>query len=98
MTPETKWKTKVKRWWDKLGIYHIPYVPGFYGRKGVPDSLLCINGEFIGVEFKCHPNKLSEDQEKQIEKIRDAGGKVYVIYPEDFESFKEVLINESKNS
>lgn len=98
MTPETKFKIEVKRWLKKMGIYHIGYPAGQFSVRGVPDSLLCISGKFIGVEFKIFPNKLSEYQIIQIEKIRQAGGIVWVLYPYMFEEFKlqilELIDNE----
>jgi Holliday junction resolvase len=88
MTAETKFKNKVKKWLDKNGIYHIPYGASMYTKAGVPDTLMCIRGRFVGIEFKAEKGKLSEIQKYQIEQIRKAGGIVFVLYPKDFDDFK----------
>lgn len=42
--------------------------------KGFPDLYICYEGRFIAIELKDNTGKLSPHQEKQIQKIRRAGG------------------------
>ena len=95
MTAETLYKTKVKKWLDSQNIYHIPYAASMFSKSGVPDTLLCISGMFIAVEFKSEDGKVSELQKAQIWRINNAHGCAFVLYPKDFEAFK-VLITSLK--
>lgn len=91
MTPETKFKNQVKKFLDENGIYHIPYFPTIYTPKGVPDIIACVNGFFVGIEVKVENGKPSKLQERQQHLINDSGGWCYILYPADFEQFKEKM-------
>ena len=53
---------------------------------GFPDHLLCINGAFVGIEYKATAkSKVSPLQKYKHEKIRAAGGLVFVAYPENWD-------------
>lgn len=47
--------------------------------KGLPDAVVILNGQFIGLEFKGSNGKVSYDQLECHEKIQKAGGEVYII-------------------
>lgn len=53
---------------------------GPYSRKGIPDVSAIIHGRYYGFEVK-RPfiGVLSKIQEQTIRRIRDAGGKAYVV-------------------
>lgn len=53
---------------------------GPYSRKGIPDVCAVIHGRYYGFEVK-RPilGALSKIQEQTIKKIREAGGKAYVV-------------------
>lgn len=69
--------------------YKSPYMP-----NGVPDVLACWKGQFVGIEVKrpkqtqaellgAKPRpagKVSDDQRRQIEKIKQASGSAFVAY------------------
>jgi Holliday junction resolvase len=92
MTPETKFKNQVKKFLDENNIYHIPYFPTIYTPKGVPDILACVNGKFIGVEVKAENGKPSKLQERHQQLIQKSGGLCYILYPIEFESFKQDIL------
>ena len=50
-----------------------------FGRSGVPDIICCIDGKFLGIECKAGSNKPTALQEKEMQAIRDAGGRAVVI-------------------
>lgn len=52
---------------------------GMYGTAGIPDVIACINGRFVAFEVKTETGKLSRLQEVTLGRIRDAGGKAYVV-------------------
>ena len=51
----------------------------FIGRQGAPDRLLMGRGEVFFIEFKSPDGDLEPWQGREIERIRDAGVKVYVV-------------------
>ena len=71
MTPEAKVKKRVKALLDSMGIYHFSPQTGGYGR--------CASGKFIGIECKAKDNKPTPLQERELQKIRQAGGFSLVI-------------------
>ena len=101
MTPETQFKTAVKKWLDDEGIYNIPYPAGRFSRVGIPDTLMVINGLFIGCEFKVAKGdygakstyKPTEIQKYHIDTINNHGGCAFVLYPNDFDYFKLLIMS-----
>ena len=68
----------IKQRWPEAWVYH----PADHIRKGIPDLLICLKGQFIAIEVKLpglgkksQPTAL---QRHTLEKIRDAGGAVMV--------------------
>lgn len=55
--------------------------------------MACVNGYFVGIEVKAQQGKPSELQLYNIEKIRNAGGFAFVLYPSAFPKFKEFIKN-----
>lgn len=79
MTPEAKVKAKVKKVLDKHKVYYFMPATGGYGRAGVPDIICCFDGLFLGLEIKSGDNKPTALQNREIDRIFEAGGKAYVI-------------------
>ena len=52
---------------------------GMYGTAGIPDIIACIRGRFVAFEVKTETGKLSRLQEATLGRIRDAGGKAYMV-------------------
>lgn len=82
-TPEGKVKAKINRLLDKYkGNYCFMPVPYGYGQSTL-DYLICMRGHFIAIEAKA-PGKKPTDRQKMImEKIRAAGGAVFLIDGDD---------------
>jgi len=80
MTPEAKVKAKVVKLLKAHDIYYFfPATHGF-GRSGVPDIICCFNSLFLAIECKATAkNKPTALQEKEMRKIREAGGHTFVI-------------------
>lgn len=82
MTPEGIVKAAVKKilgeysnvWWM------MPVSTG-YGKVGIPDFLVVVNGKFFAYECKSMSGKVTTAQNKQMEEIAAAGGHVFVINP-----------------
>ena len=77
MTPEGKVKAEVKEYLDSLGKdcwYYCP-VPMGYGKRGVPDFIICYKGYFLAPETKRAKGGTSQAwQDDQQEEICTAGG------------------------
>ena len=73
-TPESKVKAKVITMLDLVGAYRFSPQSGIYGRSGIPDIVGCYHGRFFAVECKAGTNKPTALQEKELAKIREAGG------------------------
>ena len=52
---------------------------GMYGTTGIPDVICCYQGMFLAFEVKRPGNKPTMIQQAMIDKMRQAGGKVYIV-------------------
>jgi len=98
MTPEAKVKKQVKAILDGLDVYHFSPMQNGMGRAGIPDIIACHGGRFIGIECKAGDNKPTALQERELNRILNAGGEAYVIYEENIEQLREELIWMQKRS
>jgi len=55
----------------------------------VPDILLCLNGEFIGLEVKSDTGRPTKIQLAQMQRIRAAGGTAEIVT--SIEDVKDIL-------
>lgn len=78
-TPEAKVKAKIKAVLKKHGAYYAMPIGTGYGNSGVPDFLVCLGGEFLGIEAKAGKNKPTALQEKNMREIESAGGRTLVV-------------------
>ena len=94
MAAEKNFENKVKAFLKSQGCWFIKYWGGGqFTKSGVPDLLVCCKGKFLGIELKAPTGKPSELQLYNIEAIQKAGGVALVLYPKDFERFKELVRN-----
>lgn len=94
MTPEAKVKKAVRQVLDRLGAYYVMPVTGGYGRQGAPDFLVCLKGQFIGIETKAGKGKLTALQEMNLKQIIEAGGLSLVIREDDVKYLPSLLTGE----
>jgi Holliday junction resolvase len=79
LTPEGRVKEKVTRALKAMGAYYFfPVASPMYGKRGVPDIVVCLRGVFIGIECKAGKNSTTELQDRELAKIRAAGGEAVV--------------------
>ena len=88
---EKAFEVQVKNFLKEQGCWVLKTWGGGFQRSGVPDLLICHNGHFIAVELKAANGKPSALQEWNIEEIKKAGGTAMVLFPKDFEDFKEII-------
>lgn len=92
MATEKNFENRVKAFLTLQGCYFIKYWGGGeFTKAGVPDILCCCNGRFLGIEIKSPKGKPSALQLHNLKKIDEAGGMGFLLYPKDFESFKELI-------
>lgn len=70
--------------------FFMPYQAGM-GRAGVPDIVACYKGHMLGVECKAGKGKTTALQERELQKIRDAGGTALVIREDNMDELQEAL-------
>ena len=97
MAAEKNFENRVKAYLKSKGVWYIKYWGGSrFTKSGIPDLLACVNGKFVAIELKAPNGKPSELQLYTIEQIKKAGGKAFVLYPKDFNEFKEIIEDEMR--
>ena len=91
MTKEKSYEAKIRKFLDVEGCYCFKVWGGGYQQAGIPDLLICVNGYFVAVEIKGDRGKPSDLQLYNIERIKKAGGIAMVLYPTDFDDFKQLI-------
>ncbi len=90
-TPEKKVKDKVVALLKGANAYYFFPATHGYGRSGVPDIIGCLGGSFFAIECKAGKNKPTALQEREMQRIRDAGGHTLVINEDNIEDLKQWL-------
>jgi Holliday junction resolvase len=78
---------KIIKFLKGIGAYVVKTI--IVNRNGVPDIICCLNGKFIAFEVKDLKGKITPLQEYNIELIKKAGGKAYLV--RSVEEVKEVV-------
>lgn len=91
MGAEKRFEEKVKTFLKEQNCWVLKTWSNGVQRSGVPDLLICCNGYFLGVELKAENGTPSELQLWNIDEIRKAGGIAIVLYPNQFEEFKQLI-------
>jgi hypothetical protein len=84
-TPEAKVKAKIKAILKAHGAYYAMPIGTGYGSSGVPDFLVCLNGEFLAIEAKAGKGVPTALQLKNLREIEAAGGRTLVINEQSLE-------------
>ena len=93
MGAEKRFENKVKKFLIEQGCYFIKYWGGGkFTKSGITDLLICCNSYFLGVEIKSSTGRPSELQLWNINQIKKAGGIGIVLYPEQFDFFKDLIL------
>ena len=107
MAAEKSFEEKLKDWLESEGIYRLGteqqkmttppcgYWEKRWGSKysgaGWPDMHIVVKGVSIEAELKAPKNKPSDLQIQKINQIDDAGCIGLVLYPKNFEDFKNLI-------
>jgi hypothetical protein len=90
---EKQFENKIKQFLGRKGCYYVKYFANSFTKSGIPDILACVNGYFVAIEVKAPNGKPSKLQLFNRDLIRKAGGISVILYPENFEDFKELVNN-----
>ena len=88
---EKDFENKIKAYLTEQGCWWLKTWSNGIQREGVPDLLVCCNRYFIGIEVKAENGHASALQKREINLIRKAGGIAIVLYPDQFEAFKDCI-------
>ncbi len=107
MAAEKNFENHLKTWLKGQGIYplgmerHKITVPpcgyyekrwgGGYSQAGLPDMHIVVNGINIDAELKASNGRPSELQRHNVIQINESGSVAVILYPEGFDSFKEII-------
>lgn len=96
---EKNFENKIKAFLKEQGAWFIKYWAGSkFTKDGIPDILACINGYFVAIEVKAKNGKPSELQKYNVRKINETHGIAVILYPQDFELFKNLVNYLNKNN
>lgn len=92
MAQEKNFENRIKQFLRERNCWYVKYWGGGeYTKAGVPDILACVNGRFVGIEVKAENGKPSKLQVRNLKKINEAGGFGILLYPHQFDIFKELI-------
>jgi hypothetical protein len=94
MATEKQFENKVKSFLKDKGCWFLKYWGGAtYTKSGIPDILVCCKGRFVGVETKAPKGRPSDLQIYNLRQIDRAGGLAILLYPKDYDLFKQLVEN-----
>lgn len=91
MAAEKNFENRLKKFLEDEGCWFVKFFANAYTKSGIPDILCCCNGYFVAVEVKAPNGKPSELQKWNIKKINDGNGYGLILYPDQFDDFKEII-------
>jgi Holliday junction resolvase len=90
-TPESKVKKRVREMLDALGIYHFMPPANGFGRAGIPDIIACMDGHFIAIECKAGKGTTTALQDRELDRIHNAGGTTYIARESNIDELQQIL-------
>lgn len=89
--PEKTFENKIKTFLDGQGAWYVKFFANRMTKDGIPDILACVNGYFVGIEVKAQNGHPSDLQKYHCNKIREAGGFAFIVYPSGWDEFKKII-------
>jgi hypothetical protein len=91
MTAEAAVKKKIKQILEELNVWFFMPPANGYGRAGIPDFIGCLRGQFIAIEAKAGKGKTTALQDREIQRIKDAGGFVLIVNETNLHNLKDLI-------
>lgn len=97
--PEKLFENKVKNYLNSLpNCWYLKIWGGGFMKAGIPDIVGVINGKFVAIELKAQNGVASELQKRNIRLINECGGLGFILYPSQFENFKQEVTKLYENN
>ena len=90
MASEKNFENRVKNFLKEQDCYFFKYWGG--GEFTKAGIIACVAGFYLGIEVKGEKGKPSALQIHNLRKIDDAGGAGILLYPDEFEVFKNFVL------
>lgn len=90
MQGETRFKQRVLKDLEKIPECYCLKTQE-RSRRGVPDILLCLKGDFIAIELKVDGERPTKLQDVVLSRIREAGGLAFSTTPSQWAGHLDVL-------
>tara|TARA_R100000773_G_C4123557_1_gene57847 strand:- start:41 stop:373 length:333 start_codon:yes stop_codon:yes gene_type:complete len=98
-TPEGRVKNRLKYMLKNNNVWFYMPQAGVFGKAGIPDFVLIVEGRFVGVECKAGRSKRPTALQRiAMEEIENAGGKCFVVYDMDTQDELERWIKNARNT
>ena len=91
MTPEGKVKKQIKQILEELDVWFFMPPANGYGRAGIPDFVGCLKGRFIAIEAKAGKGTTTALQDREIQRIKNAGGFVLIVNEANLHNLKDLI-------
>ena len=67
---ESSLNKKIESWWTKKGGLILKFLGNQFTRQGIPDLIICYEGQFIALEVKVGDNKPTPIQLEMIRRLK----------------------------
>ena len=91
MAQEKNFENRLKKFLEAENCWSVKFFANAFTKTGIPDLLVCCNGYFVAVEVKAQNGRPSELQKWNIKKINESCGIGVVLYPDQFDDFKDLI-------
>ncbi|MCQ2270955.1 MAG: hypothetical protein MJZ52_07000 [Bacteroidales bacterium] len=91
MAAEKNFENKIKKYLNDNDCWFVKYFANRMTKSGVPDILANVNGYFVAIEVKASNGHPSELQIWNRNKIRESEGIAIIIYPDQWDLFKDLI-------
>jgi Holliday junction resolvase len=81
----------MKKFIETMGGWQVKFHANSFTKSGIPDCLCCVEGRFVAVEVKATKGKPSPLQIHQLKQIDKAGGYAILLYPDNYDLFKDFI-------
>lgn len=91
LAEEKNLENRMKKFIETMGGWQVKFHANSFTKSGIPDCLCCVEGRFVAVEVKSSQGKPSPLQIHQLKQIDKAGGYAILLYPDNYDLFKDFI-------
>lgn len=91
-TPEGRVKRAARKILEGYGVYSFMPVTSGFGHSGVSDEVACVNGTFVGIEYKAtEKEKPTALQNMDATRVMNSGGVALLIHKDNLDYLEHVI-------